>query len=152
MAKCELCGKPEDGFFHPITDQKICLGCFAKVHKEDPQGGEFPQWIYPHKLLSTPQSAFDFPEYPGLSVAMRLYIVVGKISWWIVLWIVLGFTVFYAVGLGKNFLAIIPVSFLGLLLMNLGLAFQFASCEIVKVLIRIENNTRKETVKDSGDE
>ena len=44
-----------------------------------------------------------------------------------------------------GFLLTIPVSFLILLLMNLGLAFQFGSCEIVKVLIRNEENTR--TVK-----
>lgn len=112
-----------------------------------------PQWIYPSKLLSTPQSAFDFPEYPGLSVAMRLYIVVGKISWWLALLILVGFNIFYAVfTVGLGLLLTLPVSFLILLLMNLGLAFQFGSCEIVKVLIRIENNTRKETVKDSGDE
>ena len=117
------------------------------------EGAEIAQWIYPSKLLSTPQSAFDFPEYPGLSVAMRLYIVVGKISWWLALLILVGFNIFYAVfTVGLGLLLTIPVSFLILLLMNLGLAFQFGSCEIVKVLIRIENNTRKETVNESGDE
>ena len=111
----------------------------------EPQNGQ-PQWIYPSKLLSTPQSAFDFPEYPGLSVAMRLYIVVGKISWWLALLILVGFNIFYAVfTVGLGLLLTLPVSFLILLLMNLGLAFQFGSCEIVKVFVRNEENTR--TVK-----
>ena len=121
-----------------------------------------PQWLFPQKLFDTPQSAFDFPEYPGLSVAMRLYVVVGKVAYSI------GFVAILLsslVVLG-SFIESLQVSelspaypgiagmllFFLLLLLNLGLALQFASCEIVKVLIRIENNTRKETVKDRGDE
>lgn len=129
---------------------------------EEPQN-ELPQWIYPSKLLSTPQSAFNFPEYPGLSVAMRLYMTIGKISWMIAFY--LGGLVFGLVGVGgliavftdglDGILIVVAVVIVGLfylLSINLGLAFQFASCEIVKVLIRIENNTRKETVNESGDE
>ncbi|MDA9777596.1 hypothetical protein N9D38_04085 [Rubripirellula sp.] len=117
--------------------------------------GGLPQWIYPSKLLSTPQSAFNFPEYPGLSVAMRLYIVVGKISWWLavlsnwgayILSIILGLGdpefplrgVFFGI-------VLLPLMLLIQLLSNLGLAFVFGSCEIVKVLVRNEENTR--TVK-----
>lgn len=33
MATCELCGKPDDGFFHPETDQKICLTCFSNAEQ-----------------------------------------------------------------------------------------------------------------------
>jgi len=122
--------------------------------------GEYPQWLFPGRLLGTPQSAFDFPEYPGLSVAMRLYIVVGKISWWLAVlsnWgsyfliVVISFAdpeyplrgVFFA-------FVLLPLVLLIQLLSNLGLAFVFGSCEIVKVLVRIEKNTRREIVKDGG--
>ena len=122
--------------------------------------GEYPQWLFPGKLLGTPQSAFDFPEYPGLSVAMRLYLVVGKISWWLAVlsnWgsyfliLVISFLdpefplrgVFFAV-------VLLPLVLLIQLLSNLGLAFLFGSCEIIKVLVRIEKNTRREIVKDGG--
>ena len=115
-----------------------------------------PQWIYPTQLLNTPQSDFDFPEYPGLSVAMRVYIAVGKISCFLFRAILVAFNIIFSLviywnsrgGLEYFFLSlllIIAVSFLILLLMNLSLAFQFGSCEIVKVLIRNEENTR--TVK-----
>ena len=127
------------------------------------EGAGIAQWIYPSKLLSTPQSAFDFPEYPGLSVAMRLYMTIGKISWMIAFY--LGGLVFGLVGVTgliavftdglDGILIVVAVVIVGLfylLSINLGLAFQLASCEIVKVLIRIENNTRKETVNESGDE
>ena len=119
------------------------------------EGAGIAQGIDPSKLLDTPQSAFDFPEYPGLSVAMRLYIVVGKIAWWLavlinwgtyILTIILGFVdpefplrgVFFGI-------VLLPLMFLIQLLSNLGLAFVFGSCEIVKVFVRNEENTR--TVK-----
>ncbi len=115
-----------------------------------------PQRIYPTQLLNTPQSDFDFPEYPGLSVAMRVYIAVGKISWLSLRAILVGFNIIFPLvaywnsrgGLEDFFLSLLltlPVSFLILLLMNLSLAFQFGSCEIVKVFVRNEENTR--TVK-----
>ena len=40
-----------------------------------------PQWIYPKVFLNTPSTAFSFPDYPGLSVGLRYYIIVGKIGW-----------------------------------------------------------------------
>ena len=133
-------------FFGKITSGKTGHSESTPQLKLNRSDEGVAQWIYPSKLLSTPQSAFDFPEYPGLSVAMRLYIVVGKISWWLALLILVGFNIFYAVfTVGLGLLLTLPVSFLILLLMNLGLAFQFGSCEIVKVLIRNEENTR--TVK-----
>ena len=122
---------------------------------EEPQN-ELPQWIYPSKLLSTPQSAFNFPEYPGLSVAMRLYMAIGKISWFVAVSIGV-FVLFFLLLLGvlsrlggelSGILVFCTLPFifiLSLLMLNLGLAFQFASCEIVKVLVRNEENTR--TVK-----
>ena len=115
-----------------------------------------PQWIFPSKLLSTSQSAFDFPEYPGLSVAMRLYMAIGKISWFVAVSIGV-FVLFFLLLLGvlsilggelSGILVFCTLPFifiLSLLMLNLGLAFQFASCEIVKVLVRNEENTR--TVK-----
>jgi hypothetical protein len=115
-----------------------------------------PQWIFPSILLDTPQSDFHFPEYPGLSVAMRLYIVVGKICWWLT---VLSNWGAYILGVVRVLIfdpefslrgvffviVLLPLMFLIQLLSNLGLAFVFASCEIVKVFVRNEENTR--TVK-----
>ena len=122
------------------------------------EGAEIAQWIYPSQLLSTPQSAFDFPEYPGLSVAMRLYIVIGKVVYFatgvlVPLALLAMFILFishengdFAGPRAVLFLVFaVPVLVITLLLMNLGLAFQFASAEIIKVWVRNEENTR--TVK-----
>ena len=151
-----FCFKVQGGDFWRVVDhlgKRIIEKDRVMLSDDLPEGEtEGTDWFYPSQLLSTSQADFDFPEYPGLSIAMRLYIFVGKISWWLALLILVGFNIFYAVfTVGLGLLLTLPVSFLILLLMNLGLAFQFGSCEIVKVLIRIENNTRKETVKD-GDE
>ena len=158
MAKCEECGKEFLFFAHHVNSKIVCEPCFLRVYNANPMVAyheAIPQWIFPTILLDTPQSAFHFPEYPGLSVAMRLYIVVGKICWWLavllnwgsyILTIILGFVdpefplrgVFFGI-------VLLPLMFLIQLLSNLGLAFVFGSCEIVKVLVRNEENTR--TVK-----
>ena len=70
-------------FFGRVTSGKVDDSASIPQLKPIRSDGGVAQWIYPSKLLDTPQSAFDFLEYPGLSVAMRLYIVVGKIAWWL---------------------------------------------------------------------
>ena len=186
MARCNDCGC-DMGFFASFGSA-ICDGCWEKRKQivknnlpsntldhppnYNPQSKTTPgtqgvniyereeiaQWIYPSKLLSTPQSAFDFPEYPGLSVAMRLYIVIGKVVYFatgvlVPLALLAMFILFishengdFAGPRAVLFLVFaVPVLVITLVLMNLGLAFQFASAEIIKVWVRNEENTR--TVK-----
>ena len=118
-----------------------------------------PQWIYPKIFLKTPSSAFSFPDYPGLSVALKYYIIVGKIGWWItsfLLGLILAFSIylllfgtFFSItnfdlgGLFTCFLAValcLTFIFLCLLISNLFLALQFASCELITVFMKMEGH------------
>ena len=126
-------------------------------NQPDAYESAIPQWLFPSKLLYTPSSDFDFPNYPGLSVAMKYYVILGKIVFLLsfasmVLSIFWGmFTIF--MGLSKGNLKVVEapifiipgalILFAYLLLQNLALALNFASAEIVKVVVRIEANTRK---------
>lgn len=111
MANCKVCGKTFTLIEWFTTFNQECYGCEKKRIQESRRAVESPnevldddnanqleayhegnpQWIYPSKLLDTPRSAFDFPEYLGLSVAMRLFTTVGKITWMILFY--LGFLV-----------------------------------------------------------
>lgn len=100
-----------------------------------------PQWIYPKVFLNTPSTAFSFPDYPGLSVGLRYYIIVGKIGWWITIALIALYNIaiaIYSVGLGL--IISLPVSFVFLLIMNLALALQFASCELIAVFLKMEGH------------
>ena len=100
-----------------------------------------PQWIYPKVFLNTPSTAFSFPDYPGLSVGLRYYIIVGKIGWWISIAMLLLTNLIYGVfTLGIGLIITIPISILYLLFINLTLALQFASCELVAVIIKMEGH------------
>ncbi len=117
-----------------------------------------PEWIYPRIFLKAPATAFSFPNYPGLSVALRYYIIAGKVGWWISTLLIFLAGIFLVQnvvsvllqGEVKMFfimllilLAIGGISFLWLLFTNLLLAMQFAFCEFIVVIVKMEGHAAK---------
>ena len=100
-----------------------------------------PQWVFPQVFLYTPSTTFSFPDYPGLSVGLRYYIIVGKVAWCISVALLLLTNLIYGVfTLGLGLLITVPVSIVCLLFLNLSLALQFASCELIAVIIKMEGH------------